>query len=325
MALIMIKTIIVYSYSAISLIGLITNSISFYIFSRKRFRNTIFSTYFRFYLVFQTLNLIYPINKIFEFNYAAYFSNISNFTCWFRFYFGYVNFAIVSWFLAVISVDRYLSICYSSKYLLRKKLSFQLLISLFLIIFNICYYVPFCFHYLKETTINSTNSTTKVSVFKCVSPGIWIDIMDLFQQILIPFFFMILFTFLTAKNVFRSRKINNFSTNSSTSKTISNDRKFAISSITLNILFLLFNLPHILLKIINQMSSYLYLNHYNLLRIIQSISYFFFFLNLSSTFFINLYVNSMFKSELELIVFGRSRQDSKNNKMHTIQTNNENL
>jgi hypothetical protein len=297
MALVLIKTITVYSYSAIAFIGLLTNSLSFYIFSRKRFKNTIFSSYFRFYLVFQTLNLIFPINKIFEMNHASFFSNISNFTCGFRFFFVYVNFAIAAWFLVIISFDRYLSICYPTKYLMRKKTIFQIVVSFILIGFNICFYIPFWFYYIKESVYISTNQTKIISL-RCSSPGIWLEFMDLFQQILIPFFFMILFSLLTAKNVIQSRKIN-CSTNS---KTAINDRKFAISSITINILFLIFNLPHILLKIINQY-SYLYMNDLNLLRAIQSFSYFFVFLNLDSTFFINYWVNSMFKNEFYLILF----------------------
>ena len=89
-ALILIRTIIAYSYPLITVIGLITNSITFVIFSRKKFKNTIFSTYFCFLLVFQTLNLITPLNKLLEWNFDFYFSRLSNFTCKLRFWFAYI-------------------------------------------------------------------------------------------------------------------------------------------------------------------------------------------------------------------------------------------
>ena len=99
--LLIANTVIVYSFPMITLIGLIANSISFVVFSRKRFENTIFSTYFRFLLLFQTLNLIVPVDKMLEWNLDLSFSRISNFTCKLRVAFVYFNFAIApgSWSL----------------------------------------------------------------------------------------------------------------------------------------------------------------------------------------------------------------------------------
>ena len=119
MSLVLIKEIIVYSFPVITLIGLITNTTSFVIFSRKKFQNTIFSTYFRFFITFQNLNLILPINKILEFNFNIYFSRISNFTCKLRIAFLYVNFAIAAWFLVIISIDRFLAISLPAKFISR--------------------------------------------------------------------------------------------------------------------------------------------------------------------------------------------------------------
>ena len=127
MSLTSIKAIIVYSFPIITLIGLITNTITLAIFSRKRFQNTIFSTYFRFFIAFQSLNLILPINKILEFNFNIYFSRISNFTCKLRNFYGYFNLTCSAWLLVAISLDRYLCIAYPSRFLFRKKLLFQIL------------------------------------------------------------------------------------------------------------------------------------------------------------------------------------------------------
>ena len=151
--MLLVKTIIVYSYPVISLIGLIANSLSFVIFSRKRFQNTIFSTYFRFYLVYETINLILPINKMFELNFGLYFSSLSNIFCKLRQVIGYSGYAIAAWFLVVVSLDRFLSIAFPSKFLFRKKHQFQILTSCFIIGFNYCLYIPFWFYYLKESKI----------------------------------------------------------------------------------------------------------------------------------------------------------------------------
>ena len=200
-ALIWLKSIIAYTYPAVSLFGLITNSISFVIFSRKRFQNTIFSTYFRLYLLFQTLNLILlPINKMLELNNNVYFSKISNFTCKLRFFYPNFNLANAAWLLIIISIDRYLSISHPTKFLFKKKYSFHSFVCSSIILFHIFYYVPNWFYYLKEDYKIMNNQTminlTSIKSYKCVSAGVWVEIMGLLQQIMIPFILMGLFTVL---------------------------------------------------------------------------------------------------------------------------------
>jgi hypothetical protein len=141
--LILLRIVIVYTFPVISFIGFITNIISFVIFSRKRFENTIFSTYFRFYLVFEIINPIFPINKMFELNFEIYFGLISDFCCKLRRFFSNYNTSNTPWFLVIISLDRFLSIAYPTRFLLRKKPIFQILISFFIIGINFGLYTPF--------------------------------------------------------------------------------------------------------------------------------------------------------------------------------------
>ena len=297
------KKILVYSYPVIVLIGIITNSLSFIIFSRKRFQNTIFSTYFRCFIVFQTLSLIFlPINKMFELNLNIYFdSNVSNFICKLRYFYGYFNIANAAWFLVIISIDRWISISNPTKFMFRKKIRFQMATCLSIILFNVCLLTPTWFYYIKQTTtFNNNNNDTNINLF-CSSHSVWIDFIEMFHQVLIPFVLMILFTFLTATYVFKSRKImHNSSSNNKTSSN-NNDRKFAISSITINILFLIFNFPHFLLYMLKEYSD-LFDNSIESFKLIESFSYFLLYINLISTFFINQIVNTMFKTELKIVI-----------------------
>ena len=304
MFFIIIKTIIVYSFPLITLTGLVTNSLSFYIFSRTKFQNTIFSTYFRFYLLFQTLNLILPINKMFELNFDMFFSRISKLSCCFRFFYPNFNFSNSAWLLAVISIDRYLSISFSKKFSFRKKTNFQIITCCFIFAYNACFFTSSWFYYLKEyrLSINQTNNQTK-PIYKCVPSGIEVDIMEMFQQIFAPFLLMILFTSLTIENVLRSRhQINNVSS----IRKINIDRKFIISSITINLLFLLFNSPYFFFSFLNDYTT-VFSNYNDLFKLFESLSYFFLYINLTSTFFINNCVNSMFKTELKSVSFFRTR------------------
>lgn len=292
-----IKTLIVYTFPAITLIGLVTNSISFAIFSRKRFKNTIFSTYLRCFIICQSINLILPINKMFELNLDTHFGMISNFFCKLRYFYAGFNFSNAAWILVVISIDRFLSIAYPVKFQYRKKTSFQLSICFSVILLNICLSTPAWFYHIaKRTTTSKISNDTSVS---CAPYSLWVDIFEILHQIMIPFVLMFLFTFMMVKYVFKSRiKTTNFSTSSS--NTSSNDRKFAISSTTINIMFLLFNFPHFVMYFFKQYSN-LYQNSLELFSLLEAFTYFLLYVNLITTFFINYIVNSMFKSEFEIM------------------------
>jgi hypothetical protein len=194
-ALITLKTIIVYSFPCLALMGLITNLLLLIIFSRKTFQNTIFSTYFRVYLLIDTFNLIFPINTMFEFNLSMYFYLISDICCKLRRFFPSWTNAISPWLLVIISFDRYLSVAHPSKFTYRKKYIFQILTSCFVIGFNFCMFTPLWSFYLKENTINKTNQT--VITYECVSTLYWIKFISLIQLRAIPFSLMFWFSLLT--------------------------------------------------------------------------------------------------------------------------------
>ena len=164
----MIIKIISFLCPVITFIGLITNTFTLAIFSRKKFRKTIFSTYFRFYVAIQTLNLIMPINKFLEWNFDIFFSLFTDFTCKLTFYYSNTNHAIAGWLLMIISFDRYLSIVYPAKlFIFRKKSKIQISICIAIIGYHLCVYSPYWFRYLKEiqTHSNKTNETQIKSVF----------------------------------------------------------------------------------------------------------------------------------------------------------------
>ena len=224
------KLIIVYSFPLIALIGLITNTISFVIFSRKRFR-------------------------------------------------------------------------------IRKKLFFQLIISCFIICFNFCLYTPYWFYYLKETIKNQTNKTSLFYSYECLSPFAWLKFISLLQQCLIPFSLMLLFTLLTIRIVFNSRKAS--SNNTSTSK--SKDLKFAISSITFNILFLLLCSPYFILLLIKDYSDF-FNNKADMFILLNSISYFLYYISSCLSIFTNYVSNSIYKKEFDYLFLCRKNNSLQNSK-----------
>ena len=246
-----IRTTIFYSFSAITLIGLIINPLTIFIFSRKNLRNVSFSIYFRLFVLFQSLNLIMPLNRMLEVNLNIFLKNSINFLCKLRYFYAFANYSIAAWFLVIISIDQFMSISFSKKFTFRNKTKFQLCLSSFIIIFNLFFYSPIWFYFSIHKTekfINNikSNESNQTIIIRnnCESKDIWFPWYNLFQSVVIPFILMALFTILSIRTVFKSRR------KAKTNKT-SKDIRFAITSIVNILIFLLMNLPLKLYVLIN--------------------------------------------------------------------------
>jgi hypothetical protein len=294
--LLLAKTVIVYTYPIISLIGFITNTLSFIIFSRKRFKNTIFFTYFRFLVIFDIITLVFPINKLFELNFNIYFRDFSDELCKFRFYFTYSIFPISGWVLVLISFDRFVNISFPNRFLLTKKATFQLSMCLIVFGLNFTYYIPNLFYYIR-VNVNSKNSTNQtVLTYKCTNPGFPIEWMDIIESSLLPYLLMFSFTSFSIFLLFKSRSKSSIkSSNKSSIK--KKDLRFALTSIALDFVFILLNLPDGILKLANLYNQNLFKNQ-DIYQFLSSLFYLIAYTNSALVFFINVTFNSMFRNEL---------------------------
>jgi hypothetical protein len=287
------KIFIVYSYFLISSIGLVVNIIGFIVFSGKNFQNTVFSVYFRFMLIIDTLGLLIPINRVFEYNLSINFRYLSNFSCKLRMMYTNVVHPISGWILVVISIDRFLSICYPMRFSIRKNKWFQILVINVVLILNLIFYSLFLTYDLdiKRKIINSTNNQTKQSYsISCESNMEQLILfMDLFEASLIPFSLMILFSSLSIRKIFITRK------STYQKKARQKDIRFAIVSIGLDITFLILTLPHYLFFLVTRFSK---ITNPFLFDFFNSIKFFLYYLNFISVFFTNFLVNSMFRNNL---------------------------
>ena len=169
-----ILNLTIYLYSFVFTIGISGNILAFVVFSRRTFRCTIFSTYYRFMIAADSSNLV---NKILT-NYVPFMLNISeyrnvllkfNWSCLFIEFINYLFPAISAWFLVSISIDRFINICKPAKLLIRKHLSFQIKVSLIIIAISSVYYIiPFYLHtYHIETKSFDKNTNTSVLNNNC--------------------------------------------------------------------------------------------------------------------------------------------------------------
>ena len=301
-------TSLYYCYPVIVAIGTIANFLSFIIFSRKRFRNTIFATYFRILLIMDTIGLVYlAMGKFLYFKSKIHIRDFNVTLCRLTLLLAYSIPPISAYILVAISIDRWLTITKPDVLPIKKKSSFQVCVCIVIVLANLIYNGQLFFSYLgvditDETRMKFLNRSKPV----CLIPyPDTLNMMDLINSTIIPFLLMFIFTSLTIKFVFDSRKKTSESTISnqmnSNNPGRKRDIKFAITSITFNIIFLILNFPFGLSSLIpnNIMSLY---QTYSLLAFFSLLIY----LNHGTVFFINYSINSMFIEEFDILFNIRS-------------------
>ena len=289
-------------YITIILVGTVANMISFIIFSRKKFKNTLFSTYFRVLLLVDTFGLLYlTLSKYLHLGFDINLRDLNTFLCKITMPIAYSVPTISAHLTVVISFDRWLSIAKPTALLIRKKRKFQLNLCVIIILVNFVYNGQLFYSYMGYSIEN--NKKWKVCLIYNEN---LLSIMDLINSTILPFILMFLFTFLTINKVFISRnRIRSAVLNPRIAAingdimchydlSRKRDIRIAINSILLNLVFLFLNAPQ---SIFFFMSKYILNNSTYSTIYVQStliLSY----LNHASVFFINLIVNTHFREEL---------------------------
>ena len=221
-----------YCYPVIVVVGTIGNILAYIIFSRKRFENTIFATYFRFLLIIDTIGLVYlALGKFLYFKYEINIRDFNVSLCRLTMLLAYSVPPISAYILVAISIDRWLAISKPTILLFRRKRSFQIGVCIGIIVANFIYNGQLFFSYLALDYLDP-NATVPI----CLIPfEKTLQIMDLINSTMIPFVLMIVSTTLTIKSVFDSRKKiqsrnqNNSNNNSNTNQFRKRDIKFSIN------------------------------------------------------------------------------------------------
>ena len=266
--------------------GFVGNLLAFLVFSCKKFQNTIFSTYFRCLCLFDFLYLIIAFLQILSFDIKiVHLFSVSNFSCKILSYFSYFIAAISAWTMVIISLDRMFSIVWPSRFLFRKKSINQIVIIVGMFIFNTIYWSPVLFLADLKYIQNETNQTGRL---KCIAVSSLLSCFELINISVVPFSLMIISTILTLIKIFKSRKRQSSSVKSK-------DIKFAITSISLNIIFLVLNLPVTMLVLFTNSVE-------ELDRLLLSVLSLMFQCNYSLVFYVNLIVNSLFRKEFYKLI-----------------------
>ena len=289
-----LTSILYYSYIIIDFFGVTGNLLSLAIFSRPKFKATIFNTFFRFMCL---NNLLVLFSKFEWFCEVIGILNIRNnyvFVCKLYYYTIYFSPPVTSWSLVFISFDRMISICFPARYLFRKKPKNQIKMCVLILILNIIFYSPQLF-----AKINIYFDTlTNITLHRCeyFNPNGLFDLIDIFYSTIITFVLMSISVSFSLRSIYKSRR--NASLNSSMTKL--KDIKFAITSIALNLIFVFLNSPISIFYILAFFNSIDFDDE--IYKFMDTFLNILFYSNYASLFYINLIVNSLFRSEFILFL-----------------------
>ena len=116
--------------------GILGNLISFVVFSRKRFKFTIFHIYFRLFVITDSIVLFQALNMTIGYSSDIWIDDLFSIVCILDEYIYYVACPISAHILVVFTIDRYLSVKNPDQFACRTKKHFQLAICAAIVVYN---------------------------------------------------------------------------------------------------------------------------------------------------------------------------------------------
>jgi hypothetical protein len=150
--------------------------------------------------------------------------------------------ALGAWCLVYISVEKFINIAFYSKRFKFKRTKNQIIFLILLCFFTIIYNINVLFSV--DILVFSDNSSSSSFCFPIDNEqALILSYMDLVKLIILPFSLMIIFSILLILSIFKSRNRVNINDSIRERKRLFKDIRFSISLISMNLLFILLNLP----------------------------------------------------------------------------------
>ena len=212
------------------------------------------------------------------FSYGFDIRNISIILCKSYHYLNNAFASLSPLLLVYISFERLMYIKYPARKFILRKTRNQLIYLMFIIVFNLIIYFPFLFYY---------NLIKLECDFTSEQSEILLNLIDCLYRVLMPSLSMIITTMLIIITIHKTRTkaIRNYSL--SKNKLCKKDIKLAITSIFLNLFYIILTVPMPLLQLFSSNSN----------TFLFDLSYFLFYLSYSVNFLIVLLSNTLFRDE----------------------------
>ena len=269
--------------------GIVGNIVSFIVFSRKTFRKNSISIYCRALAIFDMYIVLSIITDFYNILYNYYIANYSDTVCVAMSYAYHAIGPIPGWILVAFSIDRTLSLKRVTNAMKRPILHYMIIFGI--VLFNLLLYIEVPI-FLRLFPLQIYGMTFYVCDPSTLSFGSVLNIVYIIEGSGLPFLIMIISSLITIKSLKDSRRQVEM-IGSAEEKRKSRDRKFAITSITFNVLFIVLKMPFLVCVAIgyNFVSSYLF---YIALAL--------YFLNYSISFLVHFATNSLFRRELFILL-----------------------
>ena len=280
--------------------GLFGNLIVMIVFSSKALKKFPSRNIYRALIIFDSITLIYNVNNE--------FLTIFNINWWwtseilFKISVYLMTAFSTPYLLVFISIEKYITIRYPLTKIIKNQI-FQTVIVFFLIACNLIVYHLIFYSKLKpvDFTSNQYNSTSESNEPFEPREAIHIaSIINLIYLAGLPFVLMLIFTILLIRTIFKSRIRILRQNNQHDRNRLKKDIQFAISSIFMNLFYLLLYLPSCIYAILHSDAFVFKTDLYN---IFVSLT----FLNFCDHFYILICFNSVFRREVLIIFRLKSR------------------
>ena len=273
-----LKAIWIVAASILSTVGIIGNSIVFYVSTRTKFRNI---TIFR-YLATSMINDFFIIITIwFYATPDAFKLETETFNCKITVYFGYLFYQYSPYIISIASIDRLLSVKYPTKFKFRTKLKYQILLLLItfscFVFLDVIYYNYYDIHRKEDNSTYCFTSSPQIHVY-----------IDLVNMVLMVNSFVIMITStIIVTRYLMSKKA--FHQNATSRKEI----KCIKVLVAMNSFYIICNLPYCLQRITQDVFN---LNNIEFdFHIIEGVSFVLIYVQNTFSFFLYLFCNKVFR------------------------------
>ena len=227
--------------------GCVGNFLAYLVYSRKFFKKTQFSLYLKTLCVTDSIAIVVYICSALTRGWGVNVKNASTFSCKFIWYLYYVPTACSSWIEAIVCFDRMVNILAPTKcnFIKQKRFVYSAIAVVFL--YNLALYVPTLVFFEGPELDSDWSNRTKCDADESFILGLsWADFIN---STAVPFLVMLVSTILTVRKLNQSRKSTfmirssneSLNTLQSAKKREQKDLHYAVTSISLCILFFVLN------------------------------------------------------------------------------------
>jgi hypothetical protein len=242
---------------------------------------------YKYLFIMDTIYLVQIIVTNLQLSYSIDITILSKIACKLWFYINYSLDSQSSMLLVYISIDRYVSIKISTLRFFLRKRNNQLIYFISVFMFNLLYYLPVAYNY----TLNTFNDTLVCQFANQYSQDL-ISYMDLANRVILPSILIMIFSILLGKEIIKSRSRISANFEREENEYFYNNIRLAISSICLNIIYILVQMP---------ISVYYFLPNYTLIDGYNFV-YYLFYSSYSINFYIIFISNSLFRKQFILYI-----------------------